>query len=214
MPWSSRPWVSTRTCRFLPLISLPASKPCGSMRSPFFGAFHALAVDDAGGGARFARRFFPALDVERMMNAIERAVPAPQAEVIVHGASGGRSLGNARHWQPVLSTYITPLTTSRMLTRRLPPPRLAGGISGSICAHSSSVRSSDSAACRGCSGRFSAVHIGHLARAIGIPRNHIRFQRFKRPPRGRLAQPIRPTHKVSGRTLRVGSESLNLRSNV
>src|ERR1019366_4474114 len=31
----SRPNVSTRTCRFLPLISLPPSKPCGSMRAPF-----------------------------------------------------------------------------------------------------------------------------------------------------------------------------------
>jgi hypothetical protein len=35
--------------------------------------------------------------------------------------------------------YITPLTTSRRSTRRLPPPRLPGGIRGPICAHSSSV---------------------------------------------------------------------------
>ena len=38
-------------------------------------------------------------------------------------------------------TYITPLTTWRTSTRRLPPPRLAGGISSLICAHSASVRS-------------------------------------------------------------------------
>ena len=44
----------------------------------------------------------------------------------------------ARHWQPVESTYIKPFTTSRMSTVRLPPPRIAGGISGSISAHSSS----------------------------------------------------------------------------
>src|ERR1700675_2434889 len=31
MAWSSRPNVSTRMCRFLPLIFLPASYPCGSM---------------------------------------------------------------------------------------------------------------------------------------------------------------------------------------
>ena len=52
-----------------------------------------------------------------------------------------KSLGSARHWQPVLRMYITPLITSRIATRRLPPPGLPGGISGSICAHSASVRS-------------------------------------------------------------------------
>jgi DNA invertase Pin-like site-specific DNA recombinase len=31
MAWSSRPTVSTRMCRFLPLIFLPASYPCGSI---------------------------------------------------------------------------------------------------------------------------------------------------------------------------------------
>jgi hypothetical protein len=44
-------------------------------------------------------------------------------------------------WQPVLRMYITPFMTARMSTRRLPPPRLAGGINGSTYAHSSSVRS-------------------------------------------------------------------------
>ena len=33
---SSRPSLSTRTWRFLPLISLPASKPCGSIWTPLF----------------------------------------------------------------------------------------------------------------------------------------------------------------------------------
>ena len=36
MACSNRPSVSTRICRFLPLISLPASNPCGSMRAPLF----------------------------------------------------------------------------------------------------------------------------------------------------------------------------------
>ena len=52
-----------------------------------------------------------------------------------------RSFGTARHWQPVLRMYISPLTTSRRLTERLLPPGLAGGINGAISAHSSSVRS-------------------------------------------------------------------------
>src|SRR5208337_4807114 len=38
----SSPCVSTRTCRFLPLISLPASKPGGSMRGPPFSALFTL----------------------------------------------------------------------------------------------------------------------------------------------------------------------------
>src|SRR6266446_2393682 len=37
--------------------------------------------------------------------------------------------------------YMRPFTTSRMITVRLPPPVLPGGISGSTSPHSSSVRS-------------------------------------------------------------------------
>jgi hypothetical protein len=53
----------------------------------------------------------------------------------------GKSFGSAAHWQPVLRMYITPLTTARTSTVRLLPPRLAGGMSGPMNAHSSSVRS-------------------------------------------------------------------------
>ena len=42
---------------------------------PLFGAFHALAIDEAGCGAGFARGFLSALDVEHMMDAIQRAIP-------------------------------------------------------------------------------------------------------------------------------------------
>ena len=48
---------------------------------------------------------------------------------------GGRSLGRARHWQPVLSTYRTAFKISRRFFRR------SGGRWGSTSAHSSSVRS-------------------------------------------------------------------------
>ena len=78
-----------------------------------------------------------------MMDAIQRAVPVPQAEVIMHGASGRQILGqraplaagaqNVHHAVDHLAVGIA--------TRRLPPPGLPGGISGSICAHSASVRS-------------------------------------------------------------------------
>ena len=61
--------------------------------TPLFGAFHALAIDEAGCGAGFARGFLSALDVEHMMDAIQRAIPVPQAKVIMHGASGRQLLG-------------------------------------------------------------------------------------------------------------------------
>jgi hypothetical protein len=56
-------------------------------------------------------------------------------------AAKGKSFGIDHYWQPALRMYITPFMTARMSVRRLPPPRLAGGINGSTYAHSSSVRS-------------------------------------------------------------------------
>jgi hypothetical protein len=54
---------------------------------------------------------------------------------------GGRSFGSAAHWQPVLRMYLTPFSTARSSIVRLLPPRFAGGISGPMSAHSSSVTS-------------------------------------------------------------------------
>jgi hypothetical protein len=54
---------------------------------------------------------------------------------------GGKSFGSDAHWQPVPRIYISPLTISRTKTVRLLPPRLAGGISGEMIAHSLSVKS-------------------------------------------------------------------------
>src|SRR5271166_5722492 len=88
-----------------------------------FGAFDALGIDDRCGRTGLTRGSLAAFD----------------AEGIVLRAA--RSLGIARHWQPVLRMYIRPLTTSRRLTVRLLPPGLAGGIKGAISAHSSSARS-------------------------------------------------------------------------
>src|SRR6202050_3230287 len=57
--------------------------------------------------------------------------------------------------------YIRPFTTSRMITVRLPPPRLPGGISGSTNPHSSSVRSLGYRnLLRSYRPRFLLVHIG------------------------------------------------------
>ena len=53
------------------------------MQAPLFRALDALAVDDRGGRACLARGGFPALHVERRVDALERAVPTPKVEVIV-----------------------------------------------------------------------------------------------------------------------------------
>src|SRR4030088_3061292 len=90
MAWSSRPTVSTRMCRFLPLIFLPASYPCGSMHAPFFCAFHALAVDDGGGRAGFPLGLFSTLLIERLMNSFQCTVIGPQIEVVVDRAFRGQ----------------------------------------------------------------------------------------------------------------------------
>src|SRR6266852_421274 len=79
--------MSTRICRFLPLISLPASNPCGSMQAPLFGAFHALAIDDASGGAGLPFHFLAAFDVQCMMDAIKRAVAMPPRKIVMQRAA-------------------------------------------------------------------------------------------------------------------------------
>ena len=83
-----------------------------------------------------------ALDVKRFMHAIKHALiyvhRSKQAKIVLRG---GRSLGTARHWQPVLKTYMMPFTTSRTFTDLLRPPCRAGGIRGAINALSSSLKS-------------------------------------------------------------------------
>src|SRR5882672_10675869 len=60
--------------------------------------------------------------------------------------------------------YMRPFTTSRMITVRLPPPVLPGGISGSTSSHSSSVRSLGYRnLLRSYRPRFLLVHIGDLS---------------------------------------------------
>src|SRR5580692_7859051 len=87
MACSNRPSVSTRICRFLPLISLPASTPCGSMQAPLFRRSSRFDIDDGGGGARFSFRLVAAFDVKRVMNAIQHAIALPPNEIVVHRAA-------------------------------------------------------------------------------------------------------------------------------
>jgi hypothetical protein len=47
-------------------------------KAPFFRAFHALAIDDAGRWACFPLRFLAAFEVELVMDPVECAIPVPK----------------------------------------------------------------------------------------------------------------------------------------
>jgi len=83
--------------RFLPLIFLPASYPCGSMNAPLFPRFSRSAVDDGGGRTGFPLLSFATLFIERVVDSFQRAVICPQIEVVVDRASRRQVFGIARH---------------------------------------------------------------------------------------------------------------------
>src|SRR5271165_3373930 len=87
---------------------------------------------------------------------------------------------------------MMPLSASRMLVSRLSPPRLAGGMSGSTCDRSPSVRSLGyRKRSRLYLARFSFVHIDG-------PPNQTAFHE---------SQPIHETQQVSRQTLRDSDEA-------
>ncbi len=130
--WIIRPWESTSISRLIPLsflyhsLSDQCRPPLGPLFAAQVSAIHALAVDDAGCRACLPFNVCTTFLVEGMMDGVQRAfVPI-----------GGTFLGNARHWKPVLSTYVAPFSTSRIWTYCL-----VNGIRGSSINHASAVRS-------------------------------------------------------------------------
>src|SRR6266700_1079710 len=92
---------------------------------------------------------------------------------------------------------MTPSMTARMSVRRLPPPGFAGGMWGSTCAHSSSVRSLGYLRwSRLYLARFLCVHIG------GLPSNQAATLE---------SQPIQRIQQVLGRTLTAAVSSKRLK---
>src|ERR1700704_5387566 len=92
--------------------------------------------------------------------------------------------------------YMRPLTTSRMITVRLPPPDLPGGIKGSISCHSSLVKSLGYRnLLRSYRPRFSAVHIGDPPRIRPPPLNH---NSSDRDAPQRIDPPIATTGAIFG----------------
>src|SRR6516164_2420322 len=58
-----------------------------NLRPPFFRALHALTIDDRGCWTCFASCFLAAFHVKLVMDALKRALVAPQIEVMPHRAS-------------------------------------------------------------------------------------------------------------------------------
>ena len=58
------------------------------MQASFFGASHALAIDDGGGRTGFSFRLLATGDIERMVNAIQNSIAVPPHEVAVDRAVG------------------------------------------------------------------------------------------------------------------------------
>src|SRR5580700_3481269 len=74
-------------------LSLPSQAAVHPHRI-FFRALNALAVDDRGGRAGLARGGLAALRIKHIVDAIERAVPAPQIEIIVERRARRQVLGD------------------------------------------------------------------------------------------------------------------------
>src|SRR4051812_1277312 len=84
---SSRPRVSVRTWRLRPSTFLQRHSRTCRAKPPFDGTLCGLAVDDRRRRARLAPRILPHLNIERVVNALERSVPIPQVEVLPDGAA-------------------------------------------------------------------------------------------------------------------------------
>src|SRR5271165_3509304 len=73
-------------------LSLPSQAAVHPHRI-FFCAFHALAVDDGGGGAGLAFGLLATLLVHRVMDVIQRTINAPIAKVTIDSAARRQILG-------------------------------------------------------------------------------------------------------------------------
>ncbi len=86
--------------------------------APFYGALGALRVDEGRGRAGLPSCLLAAVDVERVVDAPDRAVPLPRIQVVPHRAARTQVRRSAFHWQPVESTQKTAFSTSRTFTVR------------------------------------------------------------------------------------------------
>src|SRR5208337_865705 len=121
-------------------LSLPSRAAVHPHRI-FICASHALAVDDGGGRAGLAFGLLATLFVERVMEAIQHAINAPVAKVTIDCAARRKIPGEVTPLASRAQHVHDGVERLSHSVSRLRPPRLAGGMSGSTCVHSSSVRS-------------------------------------------------------------------------
>src|ERR1700675_4528643 len=124
-----------------PCSSFPHRSHAGQSTPPFFRALDALTVDDGGARAGFSVGQLPTLYIERVMDAIERAVPSPQVKITVHRAARRQILRDRSPLATAAQHIHQTIDHLTHIHRALVPPRLADAISGSTNAHSSSVKS-------------------------------------------------------------------------
>lgn len=74
------------------------------------------------GRGRLAPLLFPVRDVERAVDAVERALTGPHNEVIVGPRAWRQVLGDRPPLAAGRNTYISPFSTSRRFARHLSPP--------------------------------------------------------------------------------------------
>ena len=134
------------------------------------------------------------------MDAIQRAIPVPQAEIIVHGASGRQVLGQ----RAPLATGAQDIHHAVDHLAHVDPPLAAAPLGRG------DQRLDMRPFLIGQVARIAQLVTVVAGAVLGSPheaprernRHPERITSEFHPSRGHRAQPIRLTHKVSGRTLR------------
>src|SRR3984893_14126750 len=124
--------------RSVPLLHTESTKL--DFVNGLLSGLRARGGDDRSRRARLASFTLAGLDIERVMDALHCAVPIPQHEIGMRSAFRRQIL---RQRLPLASrrerVEKKPFSTSRTLTERLRPPRLAARINDAIRAHSASL---------------------------------------------------------------------------
>jgi hypothetical protein len=89
-----------------------------------------LAINDARRGAGFTFEFLAAIEVRHVLDAIQRTVIPPIAEMTKHRAFGGQVFGDVTPPASRAQHIDDAVQNLRMSTSRLRPPRFAGGTRG------------------------------------------------------------------------------------
>jgi hypothetical protein len=111
-------------------MRVDATAPFSADLTPSSRACRGMAVKDRGGRAGVPTGLLTALHIERFVKAVERAVIAPEIEIIMERRARRQILRNRSPLAARAQNILKPLTTSRSSTWRRLPPRLAGGITG------------------------------------------------------------------------------------